>query len=85
MYRKSITVPKLSDDVEIRRELLQECLLSLLLFNLYSEEVLQEALEAVEIGIKINRVLINNVCYADDIMLIVDNMQDLQRLINIVD
>lgn len=85
MYRKSITVPKLSDDVEIRRELLQECLLSLLLFNLYSEEVLQEALEAVEIGIKINRVLINNVCYADDIMLIADNMQDLQRLINIVD
>lgn len=55
-----------------------------LLFNLYSEGVFQEALEDAEIGIKVNGVWINNIRYADDTVLIADNMQDLQRLINTV-
>ena len=58
--------------------------MSPLLFNLYSEAVFREALEEMEIGIKVNGVWVNNIRYADDTMLIADNVQDLQRLVNIV-
>jgi len=75
---------ELSDDIEIRRGVRQGCVLSPLLFNLYSEGLFREALEDVEIGIKVNRVWVNNIRYADDTMLIADNMQDLQGLINTV-
>jgi len=57
---------ELSDDIEIRRGVRQGCVLSPLLFNLYSEGVFREALEDVEIGIKVNGVWVNNIRYADD-------------------
>lgn len=75
---------EMSDDIEIRRGVRQGCVLSPLLFNLYSEGVFREALEGVEIGLRVNGVWINNIRYADDTMLIADNMQDLQRLVNTV-
>jgi len=39
---------ELSDDIEIRRGVRQGCVLSPLLFNLYSERVFREALEDLE-------------------------------------
>lgn len=74
----------LSNNVQIRKGVRQGCVLSPLLFNLYSEAVFREALEEKEIGIKVNGMWINNIRYADDTVLITDNMQDLQRLVNIV-
>lgn len=59
----------------------QGCVLSSLLFNLYSEAVSREALGDEEIGIKVNTVWIYNIRYADDTMLIADNMQDLLLLV----
>jgi len=46
--------------------------------------VLQEALQNVEKGIKVNGTWINNIRYADDTVLIADNMCDLQGLVNVV-
>ena len=57
-------------------------MLSPLLFNLYSEAIFQEALEDVEMGVKVNGVWINNIRYADDTVLIADNIHDLQQLVN---
>jgi len=40
------------------------------LFNLYSEEIISEALEDTEEGIVINRKIISNLRYANDTLLI---------------
>lgn len=55
------------------------CVLSPLLFNLYSEAIFREVLEEKEMGIRVNGLWINNIRYADDTLLIVDNIDDLQH------
>lgn len=59
----------------------QGCVLSPLLFNVYSEKLFQEALGESKDGISINGVLINNLRYADDTVLLADTSEGLQRLI----
>lgn len=71
-----------SNNIQIRRGVRQGCVMSPLLFNLYSETIFREALEELEMGIKINGVWINNIRYADDTVLIADNIEDLQELVN---
>lgn len=70
--------------VQIYTGVRQGCVLSPLLFNLYSENIFQEALENVETGIKVNGTCINHIRYADDTVLIADNMCDLQHFVNVV-
>lgn len=72
----------MSNTIQIKRGVRQGCVLSPVLFNLYSEAIFQEALEDMEVGIKVNGVWINNLRYADDTVLIADNMTDLQQLVN---
>jgi len=55
-----------------------------LLFNLYSEAIFQEALEERNVGVKVNGVWVNNICYADDTVLIADNMEDLRDMLGTV-
>jgi len=74
----------MSNTIQVRRGVRQGCVLSPLLFNLYSEAVFQGALRDVEMGIRVNGVWINNVRYADDTVLIADNIHDLQQLVNVV-
>ena len=64
---------EISNTVRICRRIRQECMISPLLFNIYPESIFQRALEDIERGIKINRVWLNNIRYADNIMLIADN------------
>ena len=52
------------------------------LFNYYSEMILQE-LEA-EKGLKVGRQNITNLRYADDTVLLVKSVEDLQKLLDVV-
>ena len=72
----------MSNAIQIRRGVRQGCVLSPLLFNLNLEAIFQEILEDVEMGVKVNGVWINNIRYADDTILITDNIHDLQQLVN---
>lgn len=47
--------------------------MSPILVNLYSEELFKEAFEYIGEGIQINGVLINNLRYADDTVLITNS------------
>lgn len=81
--RSNVKIGKeISEEMEIRRGVRQGCILSPLLFNAYSEEIIQEALVNETVGIKVNGVLINNIRYADDTVIIADKLEDLQRVMN---
>ena len=56
-------------------------ILSPYLFNTYTDE-LNTKLNSLPIGCSINDITINNLCYADDMVLISPSVQGLQRLIN---
>ena len=54
--------------------------------NCYSERVLRESADELnDIGIKVSGRIINNVRYADDIVLIATSPDDLQKLLDNVD
>jgi len=68
----------------ICRGVKQGCVLSPLLFNLYSEAIFQEELAERNVGVKVNGAWVNNIRYADDTVLIVDNMEDLRDMLGTV-
>lgn len=49
------------------------CVLSSILFNLYSEAIFKKAFENIQEGIKANRIKISSMIYADDIILIAES------------
>ena len=71
-----------SEEIEIKRGVRQGCILSPILFNLYSEDIVNRALSGQDMGIKINGITINNLRYADDTVVIAETSEDLQILIN---
>ncbi|XP_068081869.1 uncharacterized protein [Anabrus simplex] len=73
----------LSEEIDIRRGIRQGCVLSPLLYNIYSEAILAEAVEEPStIVIIINGERLNNVRYADDTVLLADNVEDLQLFLD---
>ena len=73
----------ISDWFSISKGVRQGCLVSPLSFNCYSEHVMRESAdEASWIGITIGGRTINNLRYADDIVLIATSASDLQQLID---
>jgi len=52
---------ELSEEVLIKREVRQGCVISPLLFNIYSEFIFREVLEGIEEGIKVNGECLNNI------------------------
>lgn len=71
----------LSENIEIQRGVRQGCILSPLLFNVYSETIFEEALAEGDEGIKINGQQFNNFRYADDTVVTTDSIEDLQNLL----
>lgn len=75
---------KLSESAEIERGVRQGCILSPLLFNIYAEEVFREAINEQKGGININGLVINNLRYADDTVILASNQSELQTLLDAV-
>ena len=70
------------DWFKIGKGVRQGCILSLCLFNLYAEYIMQNArLDEAQAGIKIIGRNINNLRYADDTTLMVENEEKLKSLL----
>ena len=68
-------------DIEIGEGVRQGCVLSPILFNLYSEFLINEALNEVD-GVKINRISIKSIRYADDTAVVATSNGELQRMMD---
>ena len=81
LYEASEAVIKventLSDKCRIRKGVRQGCILSPLLYNVYSEVVMRRVLEDWNGGVKIGGRLFSNLRYADDTMLIASSPAEL--------
>jgi hypothetical protein len=71
-----------SETIRILRGVRQGCILSPLLFNLYAEVIFNEVLSELNVGVKVNGVLINNIRFADDAVLMTTDLKDLEELVN---
>ena len=67
--------------VKIKQGVRQGCILSPILFNMYSEEEINNALGS-EKGIVINGKRFTNIRYADDTVILASSTHDLQRMLN---
>ena len=71
-----------TDCFQIGKRVLQSCILSPCLFNLYAEYITRNAgLEEAQAGIKNARSNINNLRYADDTTLMAENEEELKSLL----
>ena len=68
-------------NIPIGKGVRQGCILSPLLFNIYAEKIMREALDKWDKGIGIGGRKVSNLRYADDTTLIAGNREDLIELI----
>ena len=71
-----------TDWFQIRKGILQGCILSRCLFNLYAEYIMQNArLDEAEAGVKVAGRNISNLRYADDTTLMAESEEELKSLL----
>lgn len=73
---------KKTEAVKIKRGTRQGCVLSAQFFNIYSEYIFKEALVNINHGVKIGDLVINNLRYADDTVLLATSINDLQIILD---
>ena len=85
--RASVRVEKeLCEWFEVGKGVRQGCLVSPVLFNFYSEEIMRHSADELGwIGVTVSGRTLNNLRFADDIVLIATSPADLQRLITKVE
>lgn len=71
-----------TEEVIILQGVRQGCILSPLIFNLYSKKIFNKALDGIEAGIQLNKARINNIRYVDDTIILADYITGLQPLMN---
>ena len=60
----------------------QGCILSPNLFSVYTERIMREALDGLEIGVNIGGYVYNNLRYADDTVLLATSREDLETILD---
>ena len=71
-----------TDWFQIGKGVCQGCILSPCLFNLYAEDIMKNTrLDEAQAGIKISRININNLRYADDTTLMAESEEELRSLL----
>ena len=71
-----------SSEMNIKRGLRQGCVMSPLLFNVYSESIFKEALLSKNERIITYEKVISNIRFADDTVIIASSAEELQRLLS---
>jgi len=89
LYSKQSAVIKvgdeLSDDCQIGRGVRQGCCLSPILFSIYAEAMMKEAMENIRDGVKIGGKIITDVRFADDQAMVSNTEQGLQKIVQQLD
>ena len=70
-----------TDIIDIGKGVRQGCILSPLLFNIYADNIMREALEEWESGISIGGRMVTNLRYAEDTTLLAGTNEDLIELV----
>uniref|UniRef100_A0A8D8XDM6 Craniofacial development protein 2 n=2 Tax=Cacopsylla melanoneura TaxID=428564 RepID=A0A8D8XDM6_9HEMI len=71
----------ISEEFNIMKGVRQGCIISPVLFNIYAEQIIKEAVENEPHGILLKDKLINNLRYADDLVLLTSSKQSLVVLL----
>ncbi|XP_071648481.1 uncharacterized protein [Temnothorax longispinosus] len=74
-----------SGDFEVRAGVRQGCILSLLLFNIYTEYIMRIALEEWDKGVSVGGRLISNLRCADDTTLLASTEEDILNLFQLLE
>ena len=84
MHQKSVVkvMQEYSEESDIGRGVRQGCCMSPILFNIYAEAMMIEAMEGIEEGIRVGGKLINDVRFADDQGMVANTETGLQKIMD---